>query len=87
MVDTSVQNAVVYDKFQFERNGYFSVDPDSKPGQVCILSFLLVSELYYDKKTSKFIKLCKGDMSRRPKTAKISLGLTDWYLVQGFIRL
>jgi len=35
MVDTSVQNAAVYDKFQFERNGYFSVDPDSKPGQVC----------------------------------------------------
>jgi len=25
-------------------------------------------------KTSKFIKLCKGDMSRRPKTAKINLG-------------
>jgi len=36
MVDVSVRNAVVYDKFQFERNGYFSVDPDSKPGQVCI---------------------------------------------------
>jgi len=28
----------------------------------------------YVKKTSKFIKLCKGDMSRRPKTAKINLG-------------
>ena len=25
-------------------------------------------------KTSKFIKLCKGDMSRQPKTAKINLG-------------
>jgi len=34
MVDTSVSNAAVYEKFQFERNGYFSVDPDSKPGQV-----------------------------------------------------
>ena len=38
MVDVSVQTAVVYDKFQFERNGYFSVDPDSKPGQVCTSS-------------------------------------------------
>ena len=38
MVDMSVQNAVVYDKFQFERNGYFSLDPDSKPGQVCTSS-------------------------------------------------
>ena len=35
MVDTSVRDAVVYAKFQFERNGYFSVDPDTKPGQVC----------------------------------------------------
>jgi len=40
MVDTSVQNAVIYDKFQFERNGYFSVDPDTKPGQVCTYLFL-----------------------------------------------
>jgi len=39
MVDISVQKAVVYDKFQFERNGYFSVDPDSKPGQVALFSF------------------------------------------------
>ena len=29
MVDRSVQNAKVFDKFQFERVGYFSVDPDS----------------------------------------------------------
>lgn len=28
-VDQSVKDAKVYDKFQFERNGYFSVDPDS----------------------------------------------------------
>jgi hypothetical protein len=33
-VDVSVKGAKVYDKFQFERNGYFSVDPDSKPNQV-----------------------------------------------------
>ena len=43
MIDTSVRNAVVYEKYQFERNGYFSVDPDSKPGQVC--STLLWSTL------------------------------------------
>jgi glutaminyl-tRNA synthetase len=29
MVDVSVKNAKVFDKFQFERVGYFSVDPDS----------------------------------------------------------
>lgn len=28
-VDSSVKNAKVYDKFQFERLGFFSVDPDS----------------------------------------------------------
>ena len=27
------------------------------------------------KETFQFIKLCKGDMNRRPKTAKINLGL------------
>ncbi|RUS86086.1 hypothetical protein EGW08_006179 [Elysia chlorotica] len=31
MVDRSVAGAEVYTKFQFERNGYFSVDPDSTP--------------------------------------------------------
>ncbi|XP_069499400.1 glutamine--tRNA ligase [Ambystoma mexicanum] len=29
LVDQSVKNAKVFDKFQFERLGYFSVDPDS----------------------------------------------------------
>ena len=29
MTDTSIKNAKIYDKFQFERIGYFSVDPDS----------------------------------------------------------
>ncbi|XP_070193396.1 glutamine--tRNA ligase-like isoform X2 [Littorina saxatilis] len=29
LVDTSVSKAKVYDKFQFERNGFFSLDPDS----------------------------------------------------------
>ncbi|KAI3357597.1 hypothetical protein L3Q82_016012 [Scortum barcoo] len=29
LVDTSVKGAKVFDKFQFERVGYFSVDPDS----------------------------------------------------------
>lgn len=31
MADRSVAGAKVYDKFQFERNGFFSVDPDSTP--------------------------------------------------------
>ena len=29
LVDISVLNAKVFDKFQFERIGYFSVDPDT----------------------------------------------------------
>ena len=34
LVDQSVAGAKVYDKFQFERNGFFSVDPDSTPEKV-----------------------------------------------------
>lgn len=34
-MDSSLaETAEVYDKFQFERIGFFSVDPDSKPGKV-----------------------------------------------------
>ncbi|XP_077980161.1 glutamine--tRNA ligase-like [Glandiceps talaboti] len=31
LVDKSVKGAKVYDKYQFERIGYFSIDPDSTP--------------------------------------------------------
>ncbi|GFR75251.1 glutamine--tRNA ligase-like [Elysia marginata] len=34
MVDKSVAKAAVFTKFQFERNGYFSVDPDSTPDKL-----------------------------------------------------
>lgn len=34
LVDCSVALAKPFDKFQFERLGYFSVDPDSGQGQV-----------------------------------------------------
>lgn len=33
-VDTSVKGAKILDKFQFERVGYFSVDPDSTKDKV-----------------------------------------------------
>merc|ERR1712004_499579 len=33
-IDTSVSNAKLYDRFQFERNGYFSVDPDTTPSKM-----------------------------------------------------
>ena len=36
LVDTSVVGANVYDKFQFQRIGYFSVDPDSTNNKVSI---------------------------------------------------
>lgn len=34
LVDTSVKGAKVLDKFQFERVGYFSLDPDSTADKV-----------------------------------------------------
>uniref|UniRef100_A0A8C5TIB2 glutamine--tRNA ligase n=1 Tax=Malurus cyaneus samueli TaxID=2593467 RepID=A0A8C5TIB2_9PASS len=34
LVDSSVRSARPFDKFQFERLGYFSVDPDSKEGKM-----------------------------------------------------
>lgn len=34
LVDTSVKGAKVFDKFQFERVGYFSLDPDSTTDKV-----------------------------------------------------
>lgn len=33
-VDTSIKGAKIFDKFQFERVGYFSVDPDSTKDKV-----------------------------------------------------
>lgn len=33
-VDKAIKTAKVYDKFQFERIGFFSVDPDSKDGKL-----------------------------------------------------
>lgn len=34
LMDTSVKGAKTFDKFQFERVGYFSVDPDSTEDKV-----------------------------------------------------
>lgn len=34
LVDISVKGAKVFDKFQFERVGYFSLDPDSTADKV-----------------------------------------------------
>lgn len=34
LIDCSVSKAKVFDKFQFERVGYFSVDPDSTTDKV-----------------------------------------------------
>ena len=36
-VDISVKGAKHFDKFQFERVGFFSVDPDSNQSKVCVL--------------------------------------------------
>lgn len=42
-MDCSVALAKPFDKFQFERLGYFSVDPDSQQGQVLNFTPLLPS--------------------------------------------
>lgn len=47
MVDTSVSKAAVYDKFQFERIGYFSVDPDTKTKKVRSSLISLFTSHYY----------------------------------------
>lgn len=44
MVDKSVANAKSYECFQFERIGYFSVDPDSKPGKMVFNRTVLLKE-------------------------------------------
>lgn len=39
--DQSIKSAKVYDKFQFERIGFFSVDPDTTSDKVsCIIEFI-----------------------------------------------
>ena len=43
MVDVSVKNAKLYDRFQFERNGFFSIDDDSTPDKVMNLMITLSS--------------------------------------------
>lgn len=42
--DKSIKSSKVYDKFQFERNGFFSVDPDSKDGKLVFNRTVLLKE-------------------------------------------
>jgi len=44
LVDRSVSGAHVYDKFQFQRIGYFSVDPDSSPAKLVFNRTALLKE-------------------------------------------
>ena len=56
LVDVSVKNAKVLDKFQFERNGYFCVDSDStsdkvrysnNSNKILIASMLLINIYFF----------------------------------------
>lgn len=51
MVDRSVIGSKVFDKFQFERIGYFSVDPDSTEDMVILILHL---KLDFNKKNFFF---------------------------------
>ncbi|XP_033123440.1 glutamine--tRNA ligase-like [Anneissia japonica] len=44
LVDLSVKGAKVYDKFQFERNGFFSVDPDTTAKKLVFNRTVLLKE-------------------------------------------
>lgn len=46
LVDRSVKNCKVLEKFQFERLGYFSVDPDTTPEKVSELCASLITVLF-----------------------------------------
>lgn len=45
-VDTSVKGAKTLDKFQFERVGYFSVDPDSTEDKVQNYKYFVTFFIY-----------------------------------------
>lgn len=45
-VDTSVKGAKTFDKFQFERVGYFSVDPDSTKDKVQNCKYFVTFFIY-----------------------------------------
>ena len=42
MDNSLAKTAKVYDKFQFERIGFFSVDPDTKPNKVSIKALIYI---------------------------------------------
>jgi len=44
ITDTSIENLKVYDKVQFERIGYFSVDPDTKKNNIVLNSTVSLRE-------------------------------------------
>ena len=48
LVEQTVKEAAVYDKFQFERIGFFSVDPDSSKQKVsdCLILTSIFSSLF-----------------------------------------
>jgi len=48
LVEQTVKEAAVYDKFQFERIGFFSVDPDSSKQRVsdCLILTSIFSSLF-----------------------------------------
>jgi len=43
LIDRSIAASRIYDRFQFERIGFFSVDPDSVHGKVSLLRYNLVT--------------------------------------------
>ncbi|KIH66610.1 hypothetical protein ANCDUO_03063 [Ancylostoma duodenale] len=43
LIDKSIAHSKVYDRYQFERVGYFSVDPDTVPGKHTTMLHFIVS--------------------------------------------
>lgn len=46
MADVSLKTAKVYDKYQFERIGFFSVDPDSTESMVIAILIYMMLKMY-----------------------------------------
>ncbi|KAK6008891.1 hypothetical protein OSTOST_26212 [Ostertagia ostertagi] len=44
LIDRSIANSKLYDRFQFERVGYFCVDPDTVPGKLVFNRTVLLKE-------------------------------------------
>lgn len=77
LIDVTAKSAAVYTKFQFERTGFFSVDPDSSNGKV--YSFRLITFVpVFARNYENFFTLTKLPKS---KVARVEIGKNKPYSI------